>query len=266
MPVSEAPYIIGVIREKEKAFIQEDEVTRLTHATSMDEIKEVLLSTPYAIGIEQSRSVIDGISTHLEDEFAWLSEHVDNAKIVAFIGARYDALHIALALIALSKGTHEIPQVPRIGTLSGQQVVGLVFEDDAQDGIAASHFMPFVREQKWLIAEGTWTLEGVYRAMQEEYEAYVERLACTDLTRAIAAYIREKHASSEKFRENLETQNASEYEAQWDAKLLALVQPYRYVPVGYDPIVAYWFTKEMEAKTLHMLCVQAPDPLRLTTL
>jgi V/A-type H+/Na+-transporting ATPase subunit C len=60
------------------------------------------------------------------------------------------------------------------------------------------------------------------------------------LTDADVASVRQKHS-------------AIEYDRAWDEALVNLLRQYRWQAEGYDPILAYWYAKELEVKTVRLV-------------
>ena len=249
----EAPFIIAVIREKEKRFLGEPEMVRIMHATSLAEAREVLLSTPYALYLAGDASLSDGLTQYLESEFLWLQQSLDNANVVAFLAARYDALHCAQAVIALATGQPHVSAISRIGTLSHNTLQAMVFTDGYIPTKSTQYWFTCIHRQREAIAAGTWSMPFLFESMQHALEDYLEALATTSFMKALSSLVRERHISDMAFRNNLGQVDPARYEREWDAKAATLARDLRFEPVGYDPIVAYWITREMEYKTIRLL-------------
>jgi len=107
MPAVDSTYLIGVIREWEKSFLQDDEYTRLIEAADGIEAVAALRDTPYAPLPDK----------HLREVHAWIGDMSDDARVWQFISARYDGLNAALALIDRMEGKTEPGSLSELGTI-----------------------------------------------------------------------------------------------------------------------------------------------------
>ncbi len=254
MPTVEAPFIIAVIREKEKFLFGDNEVTRMMHTLSMKDAREVLMSTPYAMFLQEGVSVSDALTNALETEYAWLAEHLDNEKIVAFIGARYDALHIALGIMALHNGQTHMPKVPELGILSQELLQEFIFTNSDKPDTQYQYWQDVIAREKQELAAHTWATTQFFIRIQEALEQRLQQLAKTPLMHALADSTRERHARDIELRNSPEQLNdATQYEYDWDMQAVTRAQAFYIEPTGYDPIIAYWIIKEMEVKTIRLI-------------
>lgn len=249
----EAPFITAVIREKEKSLLGDNEITRIMHADSQGDAREVLMSTPYAMFLTENASVQSGVVRALEAEFLWLEDHLDDADTLAFIAARYDVLHLAQAIIALGAGEPHAPLISRIGTLSHDALQEMVFTQEHAETKDTRFWMKHITAQKEAIAAGTWSMPFLFASMQRVLEERLADLANTPFTKALAEHTRSRHESDMNARKEGTLLDATRYEWEWDAKAIALARELRFEPIGYDPIIAYWITKEMEVRNITLL-------------
>lgn len=248
MSTVEAPFIIAVIREKEKSLLGDNEITRIMHAPSLDEAREVLMSTPYAVFLSDGTSVPDALVRAIEAEFAWLQDSLDDRDILAYIAARYDVLHLAQAIIAYAMNVPYVKHATSIGTLTHATLHAMVFTEEYSVSKESRAWFACVQTQKKAITEQTWSTSFLFESMQHVLEDRLTSLSKTPLTRALAQYIQDRHAADAIWQHYGVHADVAQYELEWDSRAIALVRELRFEPVGYDPIVAYWITKEMEVK------------------
>lgn len=248
MSTVEAPFIIAVIREKEKSLLGDNEITRIMHASSLSEAREVLMSTPYAVFLSDGISVPDALVRALEAEFAWLQESLDDRGILAYIAARYDVLHLAQAIIAYVTNMPYAQHATRIGTLTHEMLHAMVFAEENMVSKESRFWFACVQAQKKAAIEQVWSMAFLFESMRCVLEDQLTSLAKTPLTRALAQYVRDRHAADAVWQHEGVHADVARYEWDWDARAIALAQELRFEPIGYDPIVAYWITKEMEVK------------------
>lgn len=250
----EAPFIIAVIRSKEKSLLGDNEITRMMHAASIKEVRGVLMSTLYAPFLTDDISIQDGLTNSLEAEFAWLHRSLDSKKILAFIGARYDILHIALGCIALAKGELHMPAISKLGVLSQDTLQAMIFTNDFVATPGTAFYVKKIAAQKEAIAHNTWSMPFLFAEMRDALEELMESLAVTPFMHALATQVQKRHASDDALRADGLPESATVYEWEWDAKAIELARSQRFEPTGYDPIIAYWIIKEMEVKTISLVC------------
>ncbi|OGY31198.1 MAG: hypothetical protein A3C02_04755 [Candidatus Andersenbacteria bacterium RIFCSPHIGHO2_02_FULL_45_11] len=248
MSTTEAPFIIAVIREKEKSLLGDNEITRIMHASSASEAREVLMSTPYAVFLSDGTSVPDALVRALEAEFAWLQDSLDDNDILAYIAARYDVLHLAQAIIAYASNVPHIQYATHIGTLTHEMLYAMVFTQEYVASKESRFWLACVQTQKKAIAEQVWNMPFLFESMRRVLEDRLTALAKTPLTRALAQHVQSRHAADKAWQKGGVHADVAHYESEWDSRAIALVRELRFEPVGYDPIVAYWITREMEVK------------------
>lgn len=254
MPKTEAPFAIAVIREKENYLLSNDDLTRILHADTLHDAREALMSTPYALYLSDTPSIQNAVSRAMEAEFAWLFDLIDEPRALAFMAARYDLLHLAQAILALASGAGVAQSGEKIGTLSHEIIHAMVFTDSFVPEKEDQFFFAIAMEQKEAIKSGTWNANMLFSAMEHALEERLEVTAYTPFMKRIADLAKEKHAADHTFRtQEALLQDTAEYERQWDTTLLALAKEQKYEVIGYDPVIAYWIIKEMEAKTITMV-------------
>lgn len=254
MPKTEAPFITAIIREKENYLLSTDDLTRILHADTMHDAREALMSTPYALYLTDTPSIQHAVSRAMEAEFAWLSDLINEPRVLAFIATRYDLLHLAQAILARAMGAGVAQSGENIGTLSHEKIHAMVFTDAFVPEKEDRFFFTLATTQKEAIENGTWNTTMLFSAMERALEERLEETAYTPFMKRIASLAKEKHAADYEFRtHDMMAQDAAQYERTWDTKLLALAKEQRYEVIGYDPVIAYWIIKEMEAKTITMV-------------
>lgn len=251
MPRVEAPFITAVIREKEKSAFSMLHVSRILHAPTMQEMHEVLMGTPYAIHVADGLSIPHGAMKFLEHEYAWLAELLDSADVVAFISARYDALHIALGILARKQGETIMPHIPKLGILSHAQLQETIFDEVFTE---ENTWTDGIKSQLNAIQDNTWTSSMLFEAMKTALEEALMSHAKTAFMKDIARITAEHHASDTYIQKSGETpKDITAYELSWDTAVIDRAKTFNYEPVGYDPIVAYWILKELEVKNIRLL-------------
>ncbi len=254
MPKTEAPFVIAIIREKENYLLRDDDITRILHAETLHDAREALMSTPYAAYLADAPSVPAAVKSAMEAEFAWLADLIDDKRALQFIGARYDLLHIAQAILAFASGASAADKEAAIGTLRHEAIHAMVFTDSYVPGKDDRFFFDIVAAQKAAIQDGTWNATTLFSDMEQALEERLAALAYTPFMKKIAELVKEKHESDREFRlRDMSQADAAQHERRWDTALLALAREERYEVIGYDPVIAYWIIKEMEAKTITMI-------------
>lgn len=253
MPEVEAPFIIAVIREKEKYLLGDQEITRILHTSSLSDAREQLMSTPYGVFLVDGVPLQTGLVRAMEAEFLWLRDSLDNADIVAFIAARYDVLHCAQAIIALATGDPHVPSTSAVGTVSHEVLQAMAFTADYTPNKQTQFWYNVMQTQKAAIRENRWSMSYLFVSMQRALEDRFTMLATTPFMKSLASSVKSRHEHDAVFRQHTSATDATQYEWEWDAKTIDLVRGFRFDPVGYDAIIAYWITKEMEVKSINLI-------------
>ena len=132
MPTADPAYIIGVIRHKELGLLGEDEYTRLIGAATAKEALHTLVDTPYnkwldaGVDATQASQALNQRLVALQN---WLTDVVEDNRLLEFIQVRYDALNLASALIDLSLGKDKPGVLSDLGSLSPTTIHSLFWHD-----------------------------------------------------------------------------------------------------------------------------------------
>jgi len=92
----------------------------------------------------------------------------------------------------------------------------------------------------------------VEHIVQQE-ETWREQLAFTGLMREYNSLQKERRVGDKDRRPMSKEDDAAGYEKDWDERLLAILRRYRLAPTGYDPMMSFWYGKELEGKQLRLL-------------
>lgn len=276
MPKVDTAYIIGVIREKEKGLLEEDEYTRIIQAPSGQDAVRVLVDTPYGIHLEQTGSVFEAVTAHLTDEMNWLREMIDNEDVITFLTARYDGLHIGRALMKYRAGQPKPGHVASPSSLSHPLLSSVIWDNEGAEDLPAA-WREFLQQELALLRDNEdWTTSDMLQRIGKHVVSIMKQTATGDLMDSIAALAEQRHALEASVRpltieydkgtasapswlpaEVLEDvaagRTATAYERAWDTQIIELIREQRSNPVGYDPIVAYWYAKTIEAHTVRLL-------------
>lgn len=248
----DATYVIGILREREKYFLGEDEYTRLIGAPSPAAAAHVLAETPYGSG--------DGLEHVLSDLHDWLSAVLEDRRVVHFLFARYDAFNVATALIRRRLGLGDDPSVlSALGSFSTTALSSAVWHDLSGEMLPRRW-----RETVRALREREVPAADLVAEVAAVLSAWYEELAFTPLMRDLTGLFAERLAVEGQQRPLAEAReepsggvparlSASVWDAQWDALIMARLQRARREVVGYDPVISYWFAKELEIKTVRVL-------------
>lgn len=248
MPIADTTYLIGVLREKEKYFLQDDEFTRLVEAPSYEEAVHTLNETPY--------QKLDGLERHLADVHEWISDAVADQRLIEFISARYDALNVATCL--LDRGKEEAPDVlSPLGSIRINSLASAIWRNLDWEGIPEI-WESCIRE---VLEADAMSNDAILSLVEHTYLAWLETLAFTPLTRDVLS-LAQKRAESDSVERpfvlptkdgEVKDLSASLRDKSWDEQLLAMARKYRLAVEGYDPIYAFWLGKEVEVRTIRVL-------------
>ena len=271
MPSVDPPYVIGVIREKEKGLLSADEYTRIVGAPTPEEAVHVLNDTPYGIAFEQSGSAFEALSIHLRQELDWLQELIKDKDVVTFITARYDGLAITSALFDVRDGKDTLSMPVALASISPQLLERIMWHNEGIED-APVRWQEYIRSESERVRQDDWTKTDALTRAEAQVKDVMKQAARTPMMKSIAALVSERLALDlavrvqqvipEQLPDFLEKESATAvadqvsataYEKAWDERLLTLVRDRRNEPIGYDPIVGYWYAKEIEAKTLRLL-------------
>lgn len=254
MPIADATYQIGVIREWEKGFLEEDELTRLIDAPSSKQALNVLTDTVYGKWIDTENfelSVFGSLVRHLQEVHEWLKDTTGDERVLQFVSARYDALNIATALIEKRQGIEEMGVKSKLGSIPSDVIQSTIWNNLSWE-MLPEIWESFIRDQlaasfnKEEIAVKAGVLTTVWK----------KQLAFTPLMRELAS-LNESWSSEDKnsrpYEEKEGVLTASAYELNRDEQMLKVIRKYRLDPIGFDPVIAFWYGKEIEARGLRIL-------------
>jgi len=254
MPTTDATYQIGVIREWEKGFLEEDEFTRLIDSPSSEEALHVLADTPYGKWIDTDDvelSVFDSLVRHLQEIHEWLEDTVQDERVLQFVSARYDALNIATALIERGRGVEEMGAKSKLGVISPDVIQSTIWNNLSWE-MLPEIWESFIREQ----LSSDYSKENIAIKAGLLASVWKKQLAFTPLMGELAD-ISESWSSEDKTNRPYEEKetgvSASVFELRRDEQILNNIRKYRLDPIGFDPVIAFWYGKEVEARGLRIL-------------
>ncbi|MEX1112734.1 MAG: V-type ATPase subunit [Candidatus Andersenbacteria bacterium] len=275
MPKVDAPYIIGVIREKEKGLLGTDEYTRIIGAPTAQEAVRALADTPYGIHLEQAATPFAALEAHLYEELTWLQEVVSDERVLQFISARHDGLRIASAFMHYMAGKSKDGLERSLSSIPVNALTSVIWEDAGYEELPHI-WRDFIREEKERAQQEGWSKKDMLLRVKEKTIAVMQELAFTPLMREVAQVTRERldfeagmrsttadsapaaanaplWASEAAIEAVEQGVGATAYEYAFDATLIDGIRTQRATPTGYDPIIAYWMAKEIEARTLRLI-------------
>lgn len=270
-------YIIGVIREKEKNFLQPDEYIRLQEHVG------ALRDTAYGQTLPTHISLADAdkaIEHHLREELTWLTSYLDNDQVIAFMTARYDAINIVSALLQKKRESNTLALPSSLGSISQDALFAAIWNSDFTQ-LAKSPWQHMIETEIEQLSKPDWHASQLLDRMATHVPAILEKAAFTPLTRQLAAIalhrsqtdaalrlenkqsltdvINELHAwnhhhISQTIANQVKTHvSATEYELAWDKEIMAAISPYRFHVSGYDPVIAYWVAKQIESQNVRLI-------------
>ena len=277
MPKVDPIFIIGAIREKEKNFLQSDEYVRLMEHT------QALRDTPYGETLADEITLASAdaaIKHHLREELQWLSQYIDNDKVLAFMTSRYDAINIVSAIIQCKRGKKILELPSSLGSIAQDTLFAAIWD---------SHFEPLTKsawkdiiEHELRAAQKTdWHASQILGRMPAHYATVLQKLAFTPLTKQLATIASHRsevdaalrleptktitditqqlqdgghtHIPQEAIQQVKNQISATAYELAWDTEVMAAISPYRFHVSGYDPIIAYWVAKQIESQYVRLI-------------
>jgi len=256
MPV-DAPYIIGVIRSKEQGLLQSDEYTRLIDAPNNSDAIRVLVDTPYGAWLESNTAddAFAALTKRLHSLQEWLEETLVDIDVLRFVQLRYDALNVATALIEFQAGYPEPTQISELGSIKPRLLQGVIFNQLGIDELTPDWKAFIKAEQDQLPSNNsdvaTWK-NGLLERCEDFVTTQMEKLASTPFMKWYVEFSQRRLASDRERRgETLTADFVSERD--WDNELVEKIMGYAGDPIGYDPIIAYWLTVELEARTIRLV-------------
>jgi len=251
MPTVDTTYIIGVLREWEKGFLEDDEYIRLIEASTIDEAVHTLADTPYGQWLNESKgaggalSALDGYLRHVHE---WLADKLADERVIQFISARYDALNIASALMNKVNKDKEIGELSGLGFIDHDVLYSCLWHELGWDRMPEF----WERTLREITAEEMEPVSMLAQVAKSEL-SWKKSLAFTPLMRALVAWQQEKTREAAKTRPMNQGEEAKSFERSWDERLLSVCRQFNKEPMGYDPIIAFWYGKESEVKNLRVL-------------
>jgi len=251
MPAVDTTYIIGTLREWEKGLLEEDEYTRIVEATSSHEAIHTLVDTPYGKWMDEkdnASTVFTAINSHIKSIHTWLTEKVIDERILQFISARYDALNIATCLLQKSNGKKEPGKLNNLGSIDHDVLHSSIWNDIAWEEMP-EYWEAVIRE----ILSDQLEVTPMMNVVASKATVWMQTLAFTPLMHAVVDNEKAKLKAGDATRPFGSDQDASQFELEWDEKLMKLAKQYKHEPIGYDPILSFWYAKELEGKNLKLL-------------
>lgn len=253
MPQADIPYIIGVIREKEKSLLEADEYTRIRGAANAAEAAHAFSDTAYGMHLASAAGPLAAISERLADEFEWLVEvfGADHA-IITFIAARFDALHIAAALIDTHTQEERASHTRSLGTMSAELISSCVRDDAGWESVPQA-WRAFLQAETKCLAEPNWTKGAAIERVKDQMLHVMRQSANGELAQSIVALTKKRLEQEATIRPNDLPSDLIAFERNWDEELLALLRPWRADAVQADAVLAWWYALATEAKTLRLV-------------
>lgn len=251
MPTVDTAYIVGVIREWENNFLEEDEYTRLIEADNNKEALHTLMDTPYGKWINEEEgvgSVTHAVTRHLNSIRLWLTDKITDERVLQFISARYDALNIGTCLVQKKNGQEKPGELSQLGSIDHSILHTSIWNDIGWQNMP-EYWELTIRETISDNYDTTKTLQTI----ADKNIAWLSTLAFTPLGTAIARHEYDKQKEANQTRPIKTEQEAISFELKWDEKLISLLREHKHEPIGYDPILAFWYAKEMEGKNIRTL-------------
>lgn len=254
MPAVDTPFVIGVIREKEKGLLEKDEYTRIVEAPSVAQAYQALTDTPYGVYFAADVSPYSAIASRLEDEMGWLEEVVADKWVIDFIQARYDALHIGQALLDYKSGKEAADFASKLGRITAELLTSTIWNDTSWDSVAVV-WRGAMQTLRTLVIERSddTSTQTILQTIERAYLDALKTLTASDLSRTIASLEQERSLLEQTIRPNNLPDDISTMERGWDEKLLAALRDWRSAPNGSDAIIAWWFALATEARTLRLI-------------
>ncbi|PIT97718.1 MAG: hypothetical protein COT71_04520 [Candidatus Andersenbacteria bacterium CG10_big_fil_rev_8_21_14_0_10_54_11] len=248
----DTPYIIGIIREREKLFFGPDEYMRLLGASSYAAAGATLAETSYGS--------VAGLTTQLEDTRAWLAGLLLQEQAVLFMSAQADALNAATALVRHRLMADDPGTLSPLGSFSLAALHSTIWHDLGWEALPLlwQSALRRARQQERTVHERI-------EIAADTLHAWYRSLATTPLTLALTAVWQERRAAEEQVRplaiKTIGRLSSGEdshlaaalWDLTWDVRAISVLRRARMGVSGIDPILAFWFAKEMEVKTLRIL-------------
>lgn len=296
MPQTEAPFIIGVIREREKNLLDSEHFIRFIEATSLSDALRVLNDTVYAAWLNPTAGLeagLNALASHLISTQRWLDELLDQARVSQFIAARYDGLNVAEALIAYGERHDKPSTLSPLGWLDHELLYSAIWHQHDLTSLPDLWRRLIISHLTLLPSDKPDWKKRLIEQVAEATMGWYEQCAVTPLMTKISQLYRDRYATDRLLRTtdqrlpdimgrlqvdgythltlpNLTTvrelQDSLAYELSWDKELMTAIAGARFEPIGYDPILSFWYRQELEIKTLHLLLTAKANHLPKETL
>lgn len=257
MASDQLPFIIGVIREKEKSLLEADEYTRLIDDIVRGDTQGPLRDTAYGLYLAGDLTPPQALDARLYEEFTWLKNMLgNNNPALVYIAARYDALHIANALMGLQAGEKTARAATRLGLLSAELLTSTLWRNHGWEDVPAL-WRTFMQEQLENMKNDSWSRQDLLQATSKQYYVVLEKTGTSALAKTLTALANERADIETSIRPSNLPEDLVAYEKQWDEKTLAAIRPYRAEPTSVDAVIAWWYALAIEVKTLRLLLLSA---------
>jgi len=253
MTSGQIPFIVGVIREKEKSLLEQDEYTRLIDDITSGNARSVLTDTAYGLHLAGDLTPAQALDARLYEEFSWLVNELGaNHPAMIYIAARYDALHIANALIDYQAGKEMASAKTRLGLLSAELLTSTIWRNHGWEDVPAP-WRTFMQEQRDATQSDDWSRKQVLEAVGEQYLEVLKGAGKSKLMKSLTALTQERTELEKEIRPDSLPTDLVAYEKEWDEKVLTEVRKHRFEPDTIDAIVAWWYALAIEVKTIRLL-------------
>lgn len=260
------PFIVGVIREKEKSLLEDDEYIRIIESASHVQDREALADTAYGIHIANKKTSLQSLDARLTEEFNWLKAMLGvTSDPLTFIAARYDALHSATALIDYKEGKPNASMQVPIGLLTAELLNSTIWHNQGWEDVPVV-WREFLQQQRAHTENTQWSRQAVTEAVAQHLVRVMEEVGNSPLMRAVTKLTQERLATEQTIRPEALPGDLPAYEKEWDEKLLSALRNHRLEPHAVDTVIAWWYALATEVKTVRLILTAAgggvgPDSL-----
>lgn len=216
----------------------------MIEAPTLDEALGVLVETPYGQWLEPQKLTVSRVLAALEERLVatqrWLVEVVDKPAIVAWLQVRYDALNIVTALLAYHDGAAAVPALSRLGAISPNGLFSTIWHDTGWKDVP-EYWQALLKSERQVKpdSDGPAWKTNLVSAVEQQASVCLEALAVTSLMKDLP------HMPV--------VRGSIDEEQVWVEQVLRHLAPARWEPVGYDPIVAFWFDLRFEVESIRLI-------------
>lgn len=270
----DSPYIIGVIRSQEQELLQADDYTRLIEAPNANDAIGVLADTPYGAWLTSHSADIafTALTERLVAAQHWLREIVVDQNVVRFLQVRYDGLNVTTALLDKQSGMVEPGSLSPLGYLNPLLLQSVIFNQLGYDELP-DHWRVFITAEQLLLPTidsdvAAWK-NGLLGRVEQVVITELQRLAVSPLMQWYADFVSSELTATRQLRERVDLAANWQSELLSDNELVTKLRQYNGEPIGYDPIIAYWLTLELEVRTIRLVLaakLQGSQPVTITPL